>query len=161
MKCIKSVQFCQQLHQRSLDFTITGCRSVQSFCTNGIDLVEENHARSLFFRQRKQFANHATAFADVLLCELTAHHPNEGGVGVVGNGLGQQGLPTAWRTDKEDAFGRHDTDLLEQLGLHEREFDGFTDGFHLLIQTSNILVVDGWFFYHFCPTDHRIPCFVE
>ncbi len=80
---------------------------------------------------------------------------------MVGNGLGQQGFPTARGTDKKHAFGRYDADLFEQLGLHEREFDGFPYGFHLFIQTCYVFVIDGWLFHHLGPADHRIPCFME
>ena len=76
---------------------------------------------------------------------------------MVGHGLGKQRFPASGWADQEDALWRDDADLLEQLRFDEWQFYGFTDGFHLLVQPSHVLVRDGWFFDHFSAADHWIP----
>ena len=157
MQGIKSVQFGEKLHQGSLNFSVAAGGPVQSLCSNGVDLVQENHTGSFFFCEGKEFAHHAAALANVFLGQFTADHSNEGGIGVIGHCFCKQRFSTSGWTDEQNTFWRDDAHFFEQFWLHQRQFNRFSDRFDLFVQSCNVFVGDRWFLNHFSTAHHWVP----
>lgn len=92
----------------------------------------------------EELANHAAAFANVLLHQLGTRHADELAVGVMRHRSGQQGLAGAGRTVEQDALWLCDTKRLEQLWMFEAQLDDLFDLLDLLIQTTNHVVSAVW-----------------
>src|SRR5215213_3131792 len=106
---------------------------------DGIDLVEEDHARRGVSSLPKHFANRLLAIADVLRQQLRALHRNEIGPALPGCGFGQQRFAGSGRTMEQDAFGRTQPYLLEQLRVLDRPLDRFAQLLFHRLESADVV----------------------
>src|SRR5450759_5280553 len=67
---IKSVHFRKELHQGSLDFTVSGSGRINSFCSYGIKLIDENDAGGFFFCHFEKVSYKPRSLANIFLYEF-------------------------------------------------------------------------------------------
>jgi hypothetical protein len=75
----------------------------------------------------EELADHAAAFADVLLHQLGARDADEGAVRVVRHGARKQRLARAWRAVQQHALGLRDAQRVEQLRVLDRQLHHLLD----------------------------------
>ena len=80
-----------------------------------VDLVHENDTGRIALRLVEQVADPAGAYPDEHLHELGTADAEERHPGLAGDGLGQQGLACAGRTNQQHAFGNPGPQLYELL----------------------------------------------
>ena len=98
----------------------------------------------------------SSSLSDVLLDQLRSHHPDEGGVGGVGDGLGHEGLSGPRGTDEEDSLRGFYTDLLVQFGPEQGILDRFAQLEHLLLEASDVVVRDIRLLHDLRSADHGV-----
>ena len=84
---------------------------------DGIDLVDEDDAGSLASGLLKDLAQVGLGLAIELVHYLRAAHREKVGLGLVGDGAGDEGLAAAGGAVEQHPFGRVDSQALEQLGV--------------------------------------------
>lgn len=139
-RLVESVHLGEEFDEDSLDLTICSRLGVVSLGGDGVDLIYKNNTGRVISGESEDVSDHSGSLSDVLLHELTAVNSDEGGRGMVRDGLREHGFSGTGRSVHEDSSGRVDTDLLVELWVGEGEFDGFSDLLFLLVKTSDILV---------------------
>lgn len=144
---VEAVELGDELEHSALDLVVAPRAVVEACPANGIDLVKEDDAG--FFRacHFEELADHACAFADVLLDELRADDADKGGVGTVGNGAGAEGFPCPWGTVKEGALRGVNAKGDEAFGGEEGHFDDFADFLDLLFAAADVAICYVWFIF--------------
>jgi hypothetical protein len=135
----ESVQLIEQFKHGPLNLGVASL-SLHTGAADGVDLVDEDDAGGVLSGHYEQFSHHASALADVLLHEFRAGDSDEGAVGVVSDGSGEQGLAGSRRTVHEDSLGLGNAQRLEDLGVLDGEFDDFLHFLHLLVESSDHVV---------------------
>jgi len=107
---------------------------------DGVDLVDEDDRGGLLDGPLEGLPELLLAFALVLGDDLRAVDDLEVGVDLVGDGLGDEGLARARRAVQQDAGGRLDTELPEQLRLRERQLYHLADLLEFLVEAADVLV---------------------
>src|SRR5262249_27159211 len=106
-----------------------------------IDFIEEDDARPgarlLEYAPQVRFA-----FAVELVHDLGAAETEELGVGLVGDGAGDERLAASRRAVQENAFRRFDAQPLENFRITQGQLDHLADGAELALQPADILVGD-------------------
>ena len=105
---------------------------------NGVDLVDEDDAGSLFLGLLEEVAHLARAHADEHLHELRTGHGEKRHVRLTGNGLGQQRLAGSRRAHEQRPLRDLGTQLLVFVGLLE-EIDNLHDLDLGLLESSHVL----------------------
>merc|ERR1719180_619234 len=96
--CIKSIQLVEQFQHCPLDLSLSSAVAVVPFGPHGINLINEDNGGTMFISHPEQLSHQLRTVSKVLLDQLTSNHSEEGCAGLVGDGLGQQGLASARRT---------------------------------------------------------------
>ena len=138
LRWFEPIELVEQLEHGSLDLGVAG--SAATGLADGVDLVHEDDCGGGLAGHDEQFTDHAGTLADVLLHKLGTGHTDEGAVGVVGDGTGQEGLPGTGRAVKEDTLGLGDAETVEQLGMFDGELDDLLDFHHLLLEAADHVV---------------------
>src|SRR5690606_12330446 len=100
----KPVHLSKELHQRPLDLGAAGGPIIGAHAPDRIDLVDEDDRRSTFPGKNEEFTHELRALPDVLVDEFAPRHPDELGMGLVGDRLCDQGLSCPGWAIEEDAF---------------------------------------------------------
>jgi hypothetical protein len=119
--------------------------SIKSLSGNGINLINEDDGRGVLFGQTEHITHHAGTFTKILLHKLGANYTDEGGSGVVSHSLGQHGLAASRGSVHEDATWWVNTNLLVEVKVGERQFNGLSDLLFLNVHASDVSVADVWF----------------
>jgi len=105
----------QQLEENTLDFTIgTGLR-VETFGSDGVDLIDEDYRGGVLSGHSEHVPDHARTFTEVLLHELGANHTDELCGCAVRDRFHEHGLAGSWRTVEEHTSWWVDTDLFVEI----------------------------------------------
>ncbi len=107
---------------------------------DGIDLVDEDDAGSLTSGLLKDLAQVGLGLAIELVHHLRAAHREKVGLGLVGDGAGDEGLAAAGGAVEQHPFGRVDAQALEQLRVAQRQFDHLPDALELGLEAADVLV---------------------
>mmetsp|Transcript_67322 Transcript_67322/g.152328 ORF Transcript_67322/g.152328 Transcript_67322/m.152328 type:complete len:327 (+) Transcript_67322:217-1197(+) len=127
---VEPVHLVEELEQDALHLTVRTRLRVEALGRDRVHLVDEDDGGRVFFGQAENVADHAGAFAEILLHEFGADDGDERRGGRVGHGLGHHGFPRPRRPVHEHTPRRVDADLAVELELGERELDGLA---HLLL----------------------------
>lgn len=130
----------EELEHGALDFGIASRAAFDARRADGVDFVHEDDGRGVLAGHDEELAHHAAAFANVFLHQLRAANTDEFGIGVVGDGAGEEGFPCAGGSVEEDAFGLGDAEGFEEFGVFEAELDNFFDFFDLLVEPADGVV---------------------
>src|SRR5580765_973750 len=105
--------------------------------TNGIDFVDKDNARRMFFPLLEEIANTGCSDTDKHFYEIRSADTKERHTGFTGNGLGQQRFSCPGRTDNQDALGNAAAELLKLARILEKldDLEHFVLGF---IDTRNV-----------------------
>ena len=106
-----------------------------------------------FFARLEELAHEAGPLADVLLDEFGADHAQEVGLGLVRDGLREQGLARAGRAVEEHALRRLDPDPLEEFRLLQGQLDRLLDLQHLPVEPADVVVALGRRVHDLHPVD--------
>mmetsp|Transcript_13562 Transcript_13562/g.13297 ORF Transcript_13562/g.13297 Transcript_13562/m.13297 type:complete len:330 (-) Transcript_13562:72-1061(-) len=140
-RLVEPVHLVQQLDQDPLHLPVRPRIRIEPLRRNGVNLINEHDGGRVLFGQPEDISDHPGAFAEVLLDELAADHADEGGAGLVGDGLGQHGLAGARGPVQEHSSGRVDPDLRVELRVDQGQLDGLLDLLLLDVQPPNVRVV--------------------
>ncbi|GMS79169.1 hypothetical protein PENTCL1PPCAC_1344, partial [Pristionchus entomophagus] len=135
---IESVQLVQQLEHRTLDLALSARVRVVSVGSYSVNLVDEDDRGRVLLRHAEQLAHHLRPVSEYLLDQLGSDDSEEGGRGLVGHCLCQQGLACARASVENHTLGRLDAHLLVVLWVRERELDRLLDLLNLLIESSDV-----------------------
>src|SRR5208282_3268647 len=97
----------------------------RAFGSHGIDLVDEQDRRRMAGSFLENLAQFGLALAIELPHDLRAVEVNEVDAAFGGHGAGQQSFTRAGRAVQQNAFGRENSQALENAGVLERQFDDF------------------------------------
>src|SRR3954447_503717 len=152
---LDAVELGQQLrHDCRLD---VGGDARPAGAEDGVHLVEEHDDRQALFAPLlgadEDLADLALGLADVLVEQLGALHVEEVAARVVApaavgdllgerlrDRLGDQRLAAAGRSVEQDALGRLELVLVEELGVQERQLDGIADQIDLAFEAADVLI---------------------
>ena len=121
---LETVHLRQQLVQRI--FTLVVAREsgvLAAGPADGVDLVDEDDARSLLLGLLEEVADTRGAHADEHLHEIRTRNREERHVGLARDGLGQQGLAGSRRAYQQRALRNLGAQLLVFVGLFEEVHD--------------------------------------
>mmetsp|Transcript_45758 Transcript_45758/g.115181 ORF Transcript_45758/g.115181 Transcript_45758/m.115181 type:complete len:256 (+) Transcript_45758:258-1025(+) len=139
---IKTVHLVKQLHQSTLNFTISRCSFGKTTATNGINLIHKDDARLMITCVTEHFANQTCTLTDVLVHDCTRDNLEKGGIDIACQSTSHQSFSGTRRTIQKHTLRRLDTNTLEELRGGERQFDYLTQFVHLLIETANGRIAD-------------------
>ena len=88
------------------------------------------------------FPDHSRTLSEIFLDEFGADDPDEGGSGVVGDGLGQHRFAAAGRPVHQHTPRRVDSDLLVQLEVRQRQLHRLPHLLLLRVQPSDVRVTN-------------------
>src|SRR5579864_3520292 len=138
---LEAIHLNQQLIQSLLPLVVTATEARASMTPDGVDLVDEDNARSILFALLKQVANPAGADADKHFYEIGTRDREEWNVGFACNRSSQQSFAGSRRSDKKHALGNASTQLLKLLRFAQ-EFDNLPQLFLGLIHAGHVLERD-------------------
>ena len=145
----EAVELVEELEHGALDLGVATGATLNARGADGVDFVHEDDRGGVFAGHDEKLADHAGAFADVFLDQLGAADADEFGLGVVGNGAGEERFAGAGGAVEEDAFWLGDAEGFEEFGVFKAEFDDFFYFFDLLVEAADGVVgAVGDFFYH-------------
>merc|ERR1711943_15465 len=130
---LETIHFSQQLVQRLLSFVVTAANAGTSGSTDGIDFIDENDARRVLLRFLEQVSHSRGTHANKHFDKLGTGDGKEWDAGFTRDGLGEQSLTGAWRTDEQNAFrdlradGGKSFRLLQKLDNFHEILLGFVD----------------------------------
>ena len=102
---VKSIHLRKQLVEGLLPLIVASEGSVSSLLSDGIYLIYENDAGSLFLGLLEQIPDLCRTHAHIQLNELRSRHGKEGYVGLSCNCLCKEGLTGSGRTHKQCSLG--------------------------------------------------------
>mmetsp|Transcript_62077 Transcript_62077/g.173336 ORF Transcript_62077/g.173336 Transcript_62077/m.173336 type:complete len:390 (+) Transcript_62077:291-1460(+) len=142
----ETIQLTEKFQHGTLDFTIAALISTESFCTNGIDLInKEDCARRhallyLGLGKLKGVSNKFGSVSNEHLHQLRAGQFEKDGIGLIGTRSCQQGLSgTGWSV-QQDSLGRTNTNSIKHVLVRHGQDHSFNEFLDLLISTSNVTV---------------------
>jgi len=153
---IETIHLLEKLNQNSLNFSICTGICIKSFCSNSIDLINENNRGSIFLCHSEHISNHTRAFTEIFLYKLRTNHSDNRSICLVCNSFCKHCFTGTWRSVKKHTSRRVNTDLRIQLWVSKRELDSFLDLLLLNVHTANISVSDIWSFGHLHHLDRGI-----
>jgi len=134
----KAVHFNQDGIERLFAFIVAAAdKAGTAFFADGVDFIEEDDARRIFLGLAEQVADAAGADADEHLDKITAGDAEKRHIRFAGNGLGQQGLAAAGRSDQQHTAGNASADFLELFGVFQ-ELNDFGHFFLGFINTRDV-----------------------
>ncbi|MNO77830.1 hypothetical protein D3C76_689510 [compost metagenome] len=116
---------------------MTATQAGATMATDGVDLVDEDDARSVFLRLVEHVAHAGRTYTDEHFDEVGTGNGEERHLGLAGNGLGEQGLTGTGRADHQHATRDATTQALELARIAE-EFDQLADLFLGLVATGDV-----------------------
>mmetsp|Transcript_2801 Transcript_2801/g.8771 ORF Transcript_2801/g.8771 Transcript_2801/m.8771 type:complete len:381 (+) Transcript_2801:309-1451(+) len=137
---LETVQLVEQLEHGALHFTVSTATALHTRATDAVDLVHKNNRRCMLTSHYEEFTHHAASLSDVLLHQLTARHTDEGTLGVVSNGAGQQGLAGAGRTIQEHTLRLSNAQTFEEFWMLDGQFDHLLNLANLLAEATDHFV---------------------
>mmetsp|Transcript_21145 Transcript_21145/g.36300 ORF Transcript_21145/g.36300 Transcript_21145/m.36300 type:complete len:231 (-) Transcript_21145:456-1148(-) len=137
-RLVEAVHLVEQLQQDPLHLPVGARLRVEPLGRNGVNLVDEDDRRGVLPSQSEDVADHTRTFAEVLLHELGADDPDEGGGGVVRHSLGQHGLSRPWGSVEKDSAGRVDADLFVEVEVGEGQLDCLADLLLLDVESADV-----------------------
>ena len=133
----------------TFDFTV----GLFTLGRNGINLVNEDNGRGIFFGFFKGLAQVGFRLAGHFGHDLGPVDQKEKGAGFVGHGTGNERLTGSRGAVQEHTTRRFDTQGLEQGGVTKGQFNHFTNLGHLLAATADIVVAHVVEFFFVFPLD--------
>ena len=113
----KAIHFSKQLVQCAFALVVAACESIfATGATDGVNLIDEDDARSLRLGIVKQIADARSTHTDKHLNEIGTRKAEERHIGLTRYALGQQGLTRSRRANKQHALGN----LAAQFGVFLR-----------------------------------------
>src|SRR4030095_6210843 len=112
---LEAVHLDQELVEGLLSLVVAAAEAGPAVAADGVDLVHEDDAWRVLLPLLEQVAHARGAHADEHLDEVGARDGEERHVGLAGDGLGQERLAGAGRSDEEDALRDLAAELLELL----------------------------------------------
>ena len=138
---VEAVHLDEQRVERLLALVVAAAQPVAARASHGVDLVDEHQAGCALARLLEHVTHAARADADEHLHKVRAADAEEGGLGLAGDGLGQQRLAGARSADHQDALGDSAAELLEFFWILEK-LHQFGDLFAGFIDTGDVLEGD-------------------
>ena len=134
---VEAVHLDEELVERLLALVVAAADAAAAVATHGVDLVDEDDGRRVLLRALEELAHARGAHADVQLHELRTGDREERGVGLAGDGLGEEGLTRSGRTVEQDAARDARTHLVE-LVRGGQELADFLELLHGLVLTGDV-----------------------
>ena len=120
----KTVHFGEELVERVLALVVAAAERVAAAGpSDGVDLVDEDDARRLFFGLLEQVADPARAHAHKHFDKIGAAQREEGHLGFAGHGLGQQGFTGSRRAAQQHSFGDFAPEVGVFFGIFQKVHD--------------------------------------
>ena len=135
---VESIELVEQLEHGPLDLAGAARGGVVPLGADGVDLVDEDDGRGQVVGDAEHLPNELGAVSEVLLDELGTDDAEEGGAGLVGDGLGEEGLAGAGLAVQDDSLGGFDANVLVQLGVGQGQLDGLLDLLDLVLQPADV-----------------------
>ena len=107
-----------------------------------VDLVDEDDRRGDLAGAGEQPAHLLLALAVPLGEQVARLRRDEVGLGLAGDGLGQQRLAGAGRAVEQEALGRADAEPAERLGVLERQLDALAQRLLRLVEPADVVPAD-------------------
>ena len=85
-KVIETIELVEQLHERTLNFTIGRGTVVKSLAADSVDLIDENDARLIFLSVREHFTDDTGTLTNVLVDDGRGDNLEEFRINLVGEG---------------------------------------------------------------------------
>lgn len=115
---LESVELVQQFEHCPLDLRVASSGPALSPArADRVNLVHEDDAGRVLPGHDKELADHARAFANVLLHELGPRDADELAVRVVRDCAGEERLACSWGPVQQDTLWLRNAERLEQLGV--------------------------------------------
>ncbi len=130
----------QQFKHCSLHFSVSWLIIVKSLCTYCIDFINENNCWRFFLCQSKCVSDHLRTITNVHLNQTWPSQFQESGFCLSCTCSGHHGLSSTWRTEHKTSLWRSDTDVLEFIFVSNWQYDGFSQLFNLLIESTDISI---------------------
>mmetsp|Transcript_4991 Transcript_4991/g.20458 ORF Transcript_4991/g.20458 Transcript_4991/m.20458 type:complete len:549 (+) Transcript_4991:336-1982(+) len=153
----EAVHLDEQLIERIFALVVAaGEAAAAALAADGVDLVDEHDGRRQVVGDTEQLAHELGPVAEIFLDELRADDAEEGRRRLVRDGFREEGFPRAGDAVEDDAFGWLDADFLVELGVLERQFDGFFDFLDLRLEAPDVGVRLERRLLDFHHRDHRV-----
>ena len=136
LRRLEAVQLIEEFEHRPLNFRIAAA-GLDSRRSDGVDLVHEDDGGRVLASHGEQLSDHPGSFSDVLLDQLGSGHPDEGAVGVMGDGASEEGLSGAWRSVEKNSLGLSDAESFEDFRMFDRQLDDLLDFLDLLLEAAD------------------------
>mmetsp|Transcript_12381 Transcript_12381/g.28676 ORF Transcript_12381/g.28676 Transcript_12381/m.28676 type:complete len:366 (-) Transcript_12381:216-1313(-) len=158
----KTIQLTQEFQHGTLHFPIPALIAPKSFCSNGINLINEQDSTrrstllDLCLGQFECVPDQLGAITNEHLYQLRSCQLEEYSIGLVGACPCQQRLPRPGRPMQQHSLGWFDANGIKHIFVshwQNHRFDQFLD---LLISTTNVTVFFCWSLIYFHGLDTRI-----
>lgn len=123
---------------------------------DGVNLVDKDDRRRVLLGHAEELAHELWPITEVLLNQLASDDAQEGGRGLVGDGLGEERLAGARGPVQNDALGRLDAHLVVELGVRQGKLDGLLDLLDLRIEAADVGVRLARRLFELHDRDHRV-----
>src|SRR5688572_26544263 len=133
----EAVHLDQQLIQCLFALVMTATEAGATMTSHGIDLIDKDDARRILLSLFEKIADTRSANSNEHLHEVRAANRKERDVSLTGNGTRKQGLSSARRANKKDAFGDAAAQFLKLLGFLQ-EVDNLLQFFFGLVDARDI-----------------------
>jgi hypothetical protein len=114
---LETIHFNQKLVQCLLPFVMTTPQTGAAVAANGIDLIQEDDARSIFQTLREHIPHPGRSYPDEHLNEVRTGKRKERDIGFPGYRFGQKRLPGPGGTDQNYPLGDPSAQPLEFLRI--------------------------------------------
>ena len=116
----ESVHLHQELVEGLFPLVMAAAQAGAPLAPHGVDLVDEDNSRRLFFGLVKEIPHPAGAHAHIELHKVGARDGQEMDSRLSGHGLGQQGFTGARRAHQQNALGDAGPQIQKALGVPEK-----------------------------------------